>query len=248
MTATGARPAASIALLLLALAAFALAERSEAPEGPEPALGPTVPLTVKGHTIGESAQQFAAVLGFDFQKCEGVANLTEKQARKQKLVDRVVVGQGEWYFCRAIVSAAAGNHEAFCGYFEGKGLYGLHFRGDGIPNVGRPCGGQWNAELERGQLVVFMLEIYSPYTYNDVVQELVSKYGKPTKESMQSLQNAYGARAEAGEAVWRLPAGVIITSERIAAPTAYQGWERYLIVTYLDRSAAANEKLPPALN
>jgi len=248
MTATGARPAALIALLLLALAAGALAQRSEIAERPEPARGPTVPLTVKGHTIGESAQQFAAVLGFDFQKCEEVANLTEKQARKQKLVDRVLGVQGEWYFCRAIVTAAAGSHERFCGYFEGKGLYGLHFRGDGIPNVGGPCGGQWRAELERGRLVVFALEIYNPYTYNDVVQELVSKYGKPTKESMQTLQNAYGARAEAGEAIWRLPAGVIITSEQIAAPTTYQGWERYVIVSYLDPAAATDEKLPPALN
>ncbi len=247
MTAVGMR-SASIALLLLALASVALAQKSEIPEKSDPALGPTVPLTVKGHTIGESVQQFAAVLGLDFQECEQVANLTEKAARKQKLVDRVLVVQGEWYFCRAIVSAAAGNHEAFCGYFEGKGPSGLHFRGGGIPNVGGPCGGQWNAELNRGRLVVFTLEIYSPYTYSDVVQELVSKYGKPTKESTQTLQNAYGARAEAGEAIWHLPPGMIITSERIAPPTAYQGWERYVIVSYLDPVAGAVEKLPPAHN
>jgi len=226
-----------VAILLAIVVLVPALANAQAASGPV-----SVPLTVKGHTIGETAAEFAAVVGVP--NCEQVAQLTRKEAQRQKLIDPYT-NAGLWPFCQSIASAATGVRVKFCNSFytdAKKGTFPVQ------ESEYTSCIGGWTAVLGRRGLEEFRIQIESPYTYADVVRELTAKYGKPDSDSVQVLENKYGAQAEAGEAKWKLPSGVIIATEGVFSPTTQHGWERYVMVDYLDHDAASIPSLPPALN
>ena len=56
-------------------------------------------------------------------------------------------------------------------------------------------------------MVEFQVRPKTNYSYSDIIGELKTKYGPPTKSFTNTLQNLYGAKFDVGEAAWEFGDG-----------------------------------------
>lgn len=220
------------------------------------AAGQDIPrLTVKGHVIGESVKDFAAVVHFDLSSCPATLQLTEKEIKHRHLQDQRTDCQIFEAAEDGIASFAAGGEFGD----DGKAARLVDLMGfrhplkqgenwmDLINPYNRIFSHAWNGFVDQGQLVQFVVKLDPKYTFKTITEELTEKYGPPSTRSDVVVENGYGATATTEEAVWRLQTGLIVESEAIIAPSFGQGWQRTVTVVYSDHEHAKAAKLPPAL-
>jgi hypothetical protein len=173
---------------------------------------------VKGHEIGEGAEEFYTKAGYGefILQCRSAAGDPKKVKKLH---------------CEIPLSALAGeriqvtdpNWEPEAGRKSDKRL------GIKLPPVD-------TAILSGGRLVSVRLGIGRPFA--EILPDLVDKYGKPSSASTESLQNGYGATFEVGRAEWSMPDGVIITAIEQVTFADSLGYFRTTDVTFSSRDEA----------
>jgi hypothetical protein len=143
-----------------------------------------VDVTVKGHTLGESAAVFAERFG-----CSQLLSLSAKEAKRSKVT-------GDVAECRSLSSAR-----------DGRLVVPLARLQDG-PFIVRGYGGD-QASFRDGSLVAITV---TSLTWDKPKGDVVERYGKPSRTWEERLGNLYGASFMLHRAVWELPGGVTIVA------------------------------------
>ncbi len=207
--------------------------------------------------MGESVAQFTKSFGFDLADCRQLAQLSEKEARKQKLTAKV-------WLCTGLSAAEEGQSlvlwrgtdpliwstEKNVTFVQlNPGEKGIAFRkGSSLPSVY----GDDVTVFEAGKLVEFQVEPGLKYSFDDLIDELRAKYLPPTQRFTETLQNSYGAKVDFGSALWEFGDGSeIIVQEKFLYVQGI-GPVRPVTVTYRTKERvaeiAAHLQKPKALD
>lgn len=210
----------------------------------------TSPVTVRGHTIGESLEQFTRVTGIPTNDCPKVLALTAKETKKQKM--SVVLAA-----CTVLSSAQSGDpigiytapskpgevgYTFVNGRPDAKAILEQQIRlaGDIHNQFGpsSPDSTQWVATIQHHKLLRFSVAPdFAKYTFSDLVSELTNKYGTPLKVRNETIRNGYGAKLNVGNCEWVLPDGTgIIAREVLMSQMSFQKWTMitYFVKEYME--------------
>jgi hypothetical protein len=159
---------------------------------PESAPAPTeksMP-TVKGHTLGETLQQFVGETGAAtqkrFQSCDRV--LYSKRVPAVCLPYIIVARTGSGGFVCQIPMSSPYVDDDPCGDFAGI------------------------VTFENNKLVILRLEL-DGNSWSVAVSDVTAKYGPPTENRVDTMQNGFGAKFDYHVALWAKPKFVIEVRE-----------------------------------
>ncbi len=225
----------AVAVVALTLMSFTLAQEAK-------------PVTIKGHTLGESVSQFVKAIDYDLGECPRIVKLTPKEAKKQKILD---VFNAMYPACVGFTDAQNGHPlVVLMNYGDNpKGRLQLQLHSD-TTTVGQFT--DLAAVIEKQKLVEFWVRPNRfNYTFDDIVAELDGKYGKPVATKIDTVQNGYGAQMKLGSGRWVLADGtvIVVAEEMVHAESA--GYAKIITAGYFTSerwAELANQKKPSALD
>jgi hypothetical protein len=171
----------------------------------------TIP-TIKGHKLGETLQQFIAesnnVTREEMQKCQaGSPTLKE---------DKEFAKRCEEFLQTLNTSPVNGTFQC-AGSPEGKG-YTAEFTRSFIDGANTACFELLGkVTFENDRLVKFDLN-FSNHPWEEVLPDIITKFGKPTATHVDAWQNGYGAKFDLRTATWITHEYVVVASERLNLP------------------------------
>lgn len=203
------------------------------------------PVAVKGHTLGESVAQFVKAIGYDLAECPQILKVTPKEAKKQKIQDVISAKRSA---CAGFADAQNGRPlTVFMDYGDNLKPR-LKFRSD-TTNAGEFA--DWAAVFESQKLVEYRVKpAPETYTFDDIVAEIVTKYGKPANTKNEIVQNAYGGQMRLAADAWVLTDGTVIVANEDMVHTD-AGYTKAITVSYFTKerwNELTNRKKPNALD
>jgi hypothetical protein len=204
------------------------------------------PVSVKGHTMGESVSEFAKAVGFELSECPQIVKLTPKDARKQKMLD---VFNAKYSGCMGFADAQNGHPVVVLFSYDDNLKGRVQVRSD-TTTVGQFT--DVAGVIEKQKLVEFWVKPNpSTYTFDDIVSELIGKYGQPATTKSDTVQNGYGGLMKLGGDRWMLTDGTVIVVSENIVHTEPAGYAKAVSVGYFTKerwAELASQKKPNALD
>jgi hypothetical protein len=180
------------------------------------------PTEVRGHVLGETVTEYMkkAAHPNPTERCQSFL-ADSKAAKKDK-------NRSEW--CDKLLGIATGGTGRI-EIAEEPSIAGA--RCVPLIRIAKGEGSLWcESVIDNGRLAVVRLFLVSPYS--QVLSDLVAKYGQPSRSGTTTLQNAYGATLQVGEAYWQMPDGTVITAKESASWMS-GGYQRNVAVDFLSK-------------
>jgi len=169
--------------------------------------------TIKGHTLGESLKQFIAesnsITHEQMQKCQ--AGSTGKNV-DSKFSDRC-----DAFLHTLNASPVSGSFDC-AGAVEANSGYDADFIKSFIDGANLPCFELiGRVTFENDKLVKFDLNFMNQ-PWEEVLPDIIAKFGKPTEKHIETVQNAYGAKFDLQRTSWITPQYIVVAFEKLNLP------------------------------
>ena len=177
------------------------------------------PIEVKGHLLGETAEQFFAIAGSPHlvADCQSIRH-NRKKARKLGL---------EFKLCDEVLSGISGARiEATDPKF-------------GAPITAPEPMPASKAILDGKKLVA--VDLVFTERLSTLLPDMTAKYGPPGSTGARKLTSGYGVEFEAENAAWKMPDGSTITAIEEVKFGDVVGENRYTTIAFLTKEEAARE-------
>jgi hypothetical protein len=178
--------------------------------------------TLKGHTIGETIQQFLLVsddLSARLALCRNLKD--EKSARRQDV---------DWNACQQLIGAVDNKSSVIVA----SDCAGINTKTFASLPACLEFSGQVN--FEDGKLAMMVVTLVDPW--DNVYQDLVAKFGVPAGTGQETFKNAYGAEFHGSNAVWKAQ-DFAMTAREVVTNNQYMSDGRLRVVTIVLASSEA---------
>jgi hypothetical protein len=165
--------------------------------------------TIKGHALGESLNQFIAQSN----------NITQTQLQKCRITPSVkneddgVTNRCDDFLHTANASPVSGTFRC-AGAVSADSGYDAEFISKFVDGAGVPCF-EFLGEVtfDNDKLVKIVVEFWHQ-GWSEVLPDLISKFGKPREEHVNTMQNGFGAKFDFQQAGWATSNYVLAAFEK----------------------------------